>query len=98
MATKLFVGNLSYNTTEDTLREAFSAHGNVESVAVILDRETQRPRGFAFVEMADADAAKAAVEALNGKDLDGRQIAVSEAREREDRGPRPPRRDFGKRY
>jgi RNA recognition motif-containing protein len=88
MATKLYVGNLSYNTTEETLRNLFEADGRrVEDVAVIMDRDTGRPRGFAFVQMGSPEDARAAIAALNGRDVDGRQISVSEARERTDRGP-----------
>jgi len=84
MGTKLYVGNLSYSSTEEELREAFSADGrSVTEVKVIMDRDTGRPRGFAFVEMgSDADA-KAAIAALDGKDLGGRPIRVSEAHDRE---------------
>ncbi len=82
---KLYVGNLSFNTTEDTLQATFGAHGDVQEVAVITDRETGRPRGFAFITM-DDDGAKAAIEALNGTDLEGRTINVNEARPRENRG------------
>jgi len=83
MGKRLYVGNLSYNTTEADLRDAFAATGDeVTDAKVVLDRDTGRPRGFAFVEMAtDAGAAKA-IESLNGKDLQGRAISVSEARER----------------
>ena len=77
---KLYVGNISFDTTETTLREAFSAHGDVEDVAVITDRETGRPRGFAFVTMPDDSAARNAIEALNGTSLDGRSLNVNEAR------------------
>jgi RNA recognition motif-containing protein len=77
---KLFVGNISFDTNEATLREAFTAHGDVEEVAVITDRDTGRPRGFAFVTMPDDNAARAAIEALNGKELDGRALNVNEAR------------------
>jgi RNA recognition motif-containing protein len=77
---KLYVGNINFDTTEDTLREAFSAHGDVEEVAVITDRDTGRPRGFAFVTMPDDNAARSAIEALNGKELDGRSLNVNEAR------------------
>lgn len=82
----LFVGNLSYNTTEDDLREAFSAFGQVSSAAVIMDRETGRSRGFGFIEMSSDDEAKAAIEGLNEKDMDGRPLSVNEARPRENRG------------
>lgn len=83
---KLYVGNLSYNTTQDTLQSEFSAHGQVEEVAVINDRETGRPRGFAFVTMANDEEARAAIEALNGREVDGRTITVNEARPKSDRG------------
>jgi RNA recognition motif-containing protein len=83
MGKKLYVGNLSYSTTEADLREAFTAAGHeVSEVKIILDRETGRPRGFAFVEMATDDGARSAIETLNGKEVQGRSIAVSEARER----------------
>ena len=83
MGTKLYVGNLSYNTSEVELREAFGADGRqVTEVSIITDRETGRPRGFAFVQMAtDADA-EAAIAALDGQNLDGRTLKVNEARER----------------
>ena len=76
---KIYVGNLSFDTNEDGLRNAFAEHGEVEEVAVITDRDTGRPRGFAFVTMPD-DGARAAIEALNGKELDGRTLNVNEAR------------------
>ncbi|NLD44082.1 MAG: RNA-binding protein [Chloroflexi bacterium] len=82
MAKNLYVGNLSYSTTEDGLREAFAAYGEVSRVNIITDRETGRPRGFGFVEMATDDAAQAAVEGMNGQSLDGRQIRVAEANPR----------------
>ena len=83
---KLFVGNISFDTNEATLREAFTAHGDVEEVAVITDRDTGRPRGFAFVEMgSDADA-QSCIEAMDGMALDGRNIKVNEAKERQPRG------------
>jgi cold-inducible RNA-binding protein len=81
---KLYVGNLSYSTTQDTLYEAFGAHGNVEEVAVITDRETGRPRGFAFVSMNNDQEARSAIEALNGAEVDGRTITVNEARPKAD--------------
>ena len=77
---KIFVGNMNFRTTEDDLRNAFEAHGAVEEVAVITDRETGRPRGFAFVTMASDSEAQAAIEALNGQELDGRTLNVNEAR------------------
>ena len=85
---KLFVGNLSFNTTEDSLRDLFGAHGEVRSVAIITDRLTGRSRGFGFVEMDDDTAADAAVDALNGQEFDGRALTVNEARPRTDRGGR----------
>jgi cold-inducible RNA-binding protein len=85
MNTKLFVGNLSYNTTENQLQDMFAAHGNVIEVDVIMDKFTGRPRGFAFVTMENKEGADAAIQALNGKSIDGRAITVNEARPREDR-------------
>jgi cold-inducible RNA-binding protein len=82
---KLYVGNLSFNTTEDDVREAFSAHGEVVSVALITDRETGRPRGFGFVEYAEEASGRAAIEQLNGTNLDGRDLTVNEAKPREPR-------------
>jgi RNA recognition motif-containing protein len=83
---KLYVGNLSYSTTQDTLYHEFGAHGNVEEVAIITDRETGRPRGFAFVSMNNDQEARAAIEAMNGAEVDGRTITVNEARPKTDRG------------
>jgi len=80
MATKLYVGNLSFKTTSDDLREYFSQAGEVESASIIEDRETGRSRGFGFVEMATAEGAAAAIEQFNGKDLNGRNLTVNEAR------------------
>src|SRR5215472_406971 len=87
MGNKLYVGNLSYSTTEDTLRNAFAADGRkVDEVAIISDRATGQPRGFAFVTMGSSEDAQAAISTLDGKELDGRTLRVSEARERTDRG------------
>lgn len=86
MATKLYVGNLSFKTTSDDLREHFSQAGEVESASVIEDRETGRSRGFGFVEMATPEGAAAAIEQFNGKDLNGRNLTVNEARPKTDRG------------
>ena len=83
---KLYVGNLSYNTTQDTLHSEFAAHGQVEEVAIINDRETGRPRGFAFVTMSNDDEARAAIDVLNGREIYGRTITVNEARPKADRG------------
>lgn len=91
MATKLFVGSLSYTTTDAGLEEFFAAVGQVVSAKVIMDRDSGRSKGFGFVEMASEEEAKAAIEQLNGKELDGRQIAVNEARPQENRE----RRSFG---
>lgn len=85
MATKLFVGSLSWNVNDDQLKDFFAAVGNVVSANVIMDRETNRSKGFGFVEMSTDDEAKAAVDQLNNKELDGRAIVVSEARPREDK-------------
>ena len=89
MGKKLYVGNLPFSTTEAELRQAFEKHGQVESVAVIMDRETGRPRGFAFVEMADANGAAAAMQSLDGREFGGRALRVNEANER------PPRSGGG---
>ena len=80
MNTKLYVGNLPYSVTESALRELFAPAGEIASVAVITDRETGRPRGFAFVEMADAASAQKAITLVNGKTLDDRQLTVNEAK------------------
>ena len=85
MATKLFVGSLAWATTNDSLKEFFSAAGNVVSANVITDRESGRSKGFGFVEMSSDEEAKKAVAELDGKELDGRPIVVNEARPREDR-------------
>ncbi|HSU31290.1 MAG TPA: RNA-binding protein [Bryobacteraceae bacterium] len=78
--TNIFVGNLSYQTTQDDLQAAFSAFGGVERVSVVTDRDTGQPRGFAFVEMTDANAAQTAISQLNGTELNGRALNVNEAR------------------
>jgi cold-inducible RNA-binding protein len=83
---KLYVGNLSFSTTEEALQAEFAAHGQVDEVAVITDRDTGRPRGFAFVAMNNDNEARAAIEALNGTELDGRTITVNEARPKSDGG------------
>ena len=85
MTTNLYVGNLSYDTTEDTLRTMFGEFGEVESARVITDRYTGRSKGFAFVEMSAADAAQEAIVALNGKSVDGREIRVDRAKPRTER-------------
>ena len=78
--TNIFVGNLSYQTTQDDLQAAFAAFGGVERVSVVTDRDTGQPRGFAFVEMTDANAAQTAIAQLNGAELNGRALNVNEAR------------------
>src|ERR671928_1832569 len=87
MATKLYVGNLSFRTTQEDLRDLFAQAGTVESASVIEDRETGRSRGFGFVEMATAEDAQAAIEQFNGKELNGRNLTVNEAKPKTDRGP-----------
>jgi RNA recognition motif-containing protein len=86
MGKKLYVGNLSYNTTDESLGQAFAAFGNVESARIIMDRETGRSKGFGFVEMGSDDEARAAVEGLDGQSVDGRAVRVSEARPPENGG------------
>ncbi|HEX3904779.1 MAG TPA: RNA-binding protein [Polyangia bacterium] len=87
MGNRLYVGNLSYNVTEPELRDAFAEEGrNVVEVKVVMDRDTGRPRGFAFVEMGSAEEASAAISSLTGREIQGRAINVSEARERAPRG------------
>jgi RNA recognition motif-containing protein len=81
----IYVGNLPYSITDDELREAFAAFGDVKSAKVIMDRETGRSKGFGFVEMDDAKEAEEAIRVLNGQDLKGRPVRVSEARPRQDR-------------
>ena len=79
--TKLYVGNLPFSATEETVRTAFAAHGAIESVALVMDRATGQPRGFGFVEMPSADASRA-MQALNGTDFGGRPLKVNEAQDR----------------
>lgn len=88
MGKKLFVGNVPYSVTEDELKEVFSEAGQVESVAIITDKMTGRPRGFVFVEMSTDEEAAKAVELLNGKEVGGRELNVNEARPREEGGSR----------
>ncbi len=89
MSTKLFVGNLSFNATQEQIQSLFGAHGTVLEVDVIKDKFTNRPRGFGFVTMETQEGAEAAIKALNGKDLEGRALTVNVARPREERAPRP---------
>jgi len=88
--TKLYVGNLPFTATEDSVRSLFSPHGSVDKVSLINDRETGRARGFGFVEMPNADASRA-MQALNGSDFEGRSLKVNEAQERSQGGSRAPR-------
>jgi cold-inducible RNA-binding protein len=90
----LYVGNLPHSTTETELRAAFEAHGAVEKVSIVTDRETGRARGFAFVEMTDAGEAEKAIAALNGTELGGRTLTINEAKPRTDR-PRSGGQRFG---
>ena len=100
MSTKLFVGNLSFNTTENDLHDAFAAHGTVVEANLMVDRMSGRPRGFGFVTMGSPEEAQKAIEAMNGASLDGRNLTVNIARPKEERpggggGSRGPRRDYG---
>ena len=88
MSTKLYVGNLSYDTTENDLQQLFAEHGTASDVNLIMDRESGRTRGFAFVTMGSEEEAKATIQALDGKNVDGRDLKVNEARPREERAPR----------
>ena len=85
MSKKIYVGNLSYSTTEETLRNQFSQFGEVETVTIIMDKITNRSKGFGFVEMTDDEAARDAIFTLNLKDIDGRKVRVNEAEERKSR-------------
>lgn len=85
MSTKIFVGNLSFNTTENDLQDTFAAHGTVTEANLMTDRQTGRPRGFAFVTMSSPEEAQAAISALNGSNLDGRNLTVNEARPKTER-------------
>jgi len=89
---KIYVGNLSFETTESEVKELFGGHGEVDEVTLITDRDTGRPRGFGFVQMSDEQAARNAINALDGKELGGRQLKVNEARARTESGGGQPRR------
>jgi RNA recognition motif-containing protein len=101
MSTKLFVGNLSFNTTENDLQDAFAAHGQVVEATLMMDRMTGRSRGFAFVTYSTPEEAQKAIEAMNGAQIDGRALTVNIARPKEERPPggggrdRGPRREGG---
>jgi RNA recognition motif-containing protein len=94
MSNKLYVGNLSFNTTENDLSDAFAAHGTVTETNLMMDRETGRPRGFGFITMSSSEEANKAIEALNGKEMDGRALTVNVAKPREERGGGG-RREYG---
>ncbi len=96
MSKRLYVGNLSYSTREETLRELFGQYGEVETVDIATDRETGRARGFAFVDMATDAAAQSAIQGLNGQDVDGRPIKVNEARPRTEGGGGGGRGGYGR--
>ena len=95
MGKKLYVGNLAYTVTDSTLEQMFAAHGSVQSAQVIMDRDSGRSKGFGFVEMDSQAEAQAAITALNGKEVDGRNLTVNEARPREDRGGGGSRGGYG---
>jgi cold-inducible RNA-binding protein len=95
MSNKLYVGNLSFNTTENDLNDAFAAHGTVTETNLMMDRETGRPRGFGFVTMGTSEEANKAIEALNGKEMDGRALTVNVAKPREERTGGGGRREYG---
>jgi cold-inducible RNA-binding protein len=86
VGTRLYVGNLSYSVSNEQLEELFGAFGQVKSAQVVMDRDTGRSKGFGFVEMSDGAGAQAAIDGMNGKEVDGRSLTVNEARPREDRG------------
>src|SRR5213594_3306780 len=95
MSTKLFVGNLSFNVTENDLQDAFAAHGTVVETNLMMDRTTGRPRGFGFITMSTAEEAQKAIDGLNGKALDGRNLTVNVAKPREERTGGGGRREYG---
>lgn len=95
MAKKLYVGNLTYEVSNSDLEQMFQPHGKVESAQVIMDRDSGRSKGFGFVEMGTQQEAQAAIQALNGKDSNGRALTVNEAKPREDRGGSRDRGDNG---
>lgn len=91
---QIYVGNMSYGTTEESLTTLFSQYGEVSSVKIITDRDTGRAKGFAFVAMDDDSSAQKAIDELNGKEIDGRTLRINEAKPKEER----PRREFNNRY
>lgn len=88
MTKKVYVGNLSFDTTEDALKDLFAKAGKIDSVSIIIDKFSGRSKGFAFIEMSSEEEAKKAIETLNGKELDGRNIVVDEAKPMAERPPR----------
>ncbi len=94
----IYIGNMSFDTTEEQLREAFQAFGEVTSAKVIMDRDSNRPKGFAFVEMSSKDDAMSAISGLNGKEVDGRELKVNEAKPRTDSGNRGGGNKYGSSY
>ena len=92
----IYVGNLSFKTTEEQVRELFAAYGQVDRVSLITDRQTGRPRGFGFVEMADSGSAQAAIAAINGQEVDGRTLTVNEAQPKPDRAGRGSGSGYGR--
>ncbi len=95
MSNKLFVGNLSFNTTENDLQDAFAAHGTVLEANLMMDRDTGRPRGFGFITMSTPEEAQSAIAALNGQQVDGRALTVNIAKPREERGGGRGRHEHG---
>lgn len=89
----IYVGNMPYSMTDAEVKELFGAHGTVDAVRIVMDRDSGRPKGFAFVEMSNAEEGKAAIEAINGTEVGGRALVVNEARPREER----PRNNFNRR-
>ena len=98
MASKLFIGSLSFNVNDDQLRELFATVGTVVSATIIMDRDTNRSKGFGFVEMSTDEEAQTAIKELNGKDLEGRAITVNGAKPKEDRPARPSYGGGNRRY
>ena len=96
MSDKLYVGNLSYDTTENDLNDAFATFGTVAEANLVMDRETNRPRGFGFVTLSSAEEAQEAIEGLNGKDLHGRALTVNVAKPREERSGGGGRREYSR--
>ena len=94
----IYIGNMSYDTTEENLRQAFEGYGEVTTVNIIMDRDSGRPKGFAFVEMAKQEEATAAISGLNGQEMNGRALNVNEAKPRNDSGNRASGNHYRKSY